>query len=131
MDTTIVIKAVPKPQQRHRHTRKGWTYDPSKKDKAEFLLMALKHKPTKPYKNVHLILTFSFQRPKSHYRSGKLKATSPKNHTTKPDIDNLVKFVMDALNRNFWSDDSQIFSIEAKKVYGENYTEIKIREEYE
>lgn len=40
-------------------------------------------------------------------------------HTKKPDLDNIVKTVMDALNKLAWHDDSQIVSIKAEKVYSE------------
>ncbi len=38
-------------------------------------------------------------------------------HTKKPDIDNLVKFVMDCLNELAWSDDTQVVEIAATKMY--------------
>lgn len=40
-------------------------------------------------------------------------------HTRKPDIDNVVKTVMDALNKLAWHDDSQVISIKAEKRYSE------------
>lgn len=44
----------------------------------------------------------------------------PKNknfHVTKPDLDNLIKLVLDALNGIVWEDDSQIVHLCAKKRY--------------
>lgn len=38
-------------------------------------------------------------------------------HVKKPDTDNLVKFVKDCLNGIAWHDDSQVWSIVAKKKY--------------
>ena len=35
----------------------------------------------------------------------------------KPDIDNLLKFVMDAMNGVFYKDDSQIVDVDIKKQY--------------
>jgi Holliday junction resolvase RusA-like endonuclease len=40
-------------------------------------------------------------------------------HTTKPDLDNLVKAVKDACNGIVWKDDSQVIQIRASKLYGE------------
>jgi len=37
---------------------------------------------------------------------------------TRPDIDNQIKMVMDALNKVAWYDDSQVVDIHAVKVYG-------------
>jgi Holliday junction resolvase RusA-like endonuclease len=38
----------------------------------------------------------------------------------KPDIDNVVKAVLDGLNGVAWKDDKQVTSLMASKVYGEN-----------
>lgn len=37
----------------------------------------------------------------------------------KPDIDNIIKSIMDALNKVVYEDDKQIVKIEAEKIYGE------------
>lgn len=41
-----------------------------------------------------------------------------KAHTSKPDLDNLIKGCTDALNGVVWQDDKQIVVVEAKKLYG-------------
>lgn len=52
---------------------------------------------------------------------GDKKKQGPK--VTKPDVDNLVKFVMDAGSKVLWADDNQIYSIDATKQWGaENLT---------
>ena len=67
-------------------------------------------------------MTFTFSRPKSHYGSGRnagiVKASAPKWHISSPDVDNLVKFVLDALNGRFWLDDKCIVYLKATKSYG-------------
>ena len=58
-----------------------------------------------------VILQFYFQRPKSHLRtSGAVKDSAPGPHTSKPDLDNLAKLVLDRITRNgrFWGDDAQV-----------------------
>lgn len=58
-----------------------------------------------------VILQFYFQRPKSHLRTnGMVKDSSPGPHTSKPDLDNLAKLVLDRITRNgrFWGDDAQV-----------------------
>lgn len=41
-------------------------------------------------------------------------------HTSRPDVDNLVKFLFDCMTRcNFWNDDSQIFSALIEKFYAQ------------
>ena len=132
----FVIEGKPKPLQRHRATRRGIMYDPSKKDKADFLTRCLEFAPKTPLEGALWIeLVFSMPRPKSHYRTGKnagkLKDDSPTMHTKKPDLDNLVKFVCDAIDRKFYLDDSQITRIQAVKIYAEHpSTEITIMEDY-
>jgi crossover junction endodeoxyribonuclease RusA len=69
-------------------------------------------------------IRFFFPRPKSHYRTGKnagiLKDTAPIAFTSKPDIDNLQKAVMDALMIvGLIKDDSQVVEIVAAKSYAE------------
>lgn len=39
--------------------------------------------------------------------------------TKRPDLDNIVKLVKDALNGIAWADDSQVVKLFAKKIYGE------------
>lgn len=39
--------------------------------------------------------------------------------TKKPDIDNIVKIILDALNKMAFKDDNQITKIEIEKIYGE------------
>ena len=58
------------------------------------------------------------KRPKNHYRTGKYADQIKEkwitlSHTKKPDIDNLVKFVMDSLSgiNGFFLDDNQIVSV--------------------
>ena len=67
---------------------------------------------------VSINLAFQFPRLKAHFNSkGLLKPKAPTVHTVKPDIDNLEKFVLDALNGFVWKDDSQIWCVEKRKTY--------------
>lgn len=70
---------------------------------------------------VKLDLRFSFPRPKSHYGTGKnssqLKGSAPVEHAQRPDIDNLVKAAMDAMNGVLYDDDKQVVSLSASKVW--------------
>lgn len=51
------------------------------------------------------------------------------HHTKKPDIDNLVKFVLDCMNGIIFKDDTQVVILTAKKWYGDNpRTEIVVDE---
>ena len=49
--------------------------------------------------------------------------------TKKPDIDNIVKIVLDSMNRIAFKDDNQITKLEVEKKYGiEDKIQIKIEE---
>lgn len=65
---------------------------------------------------------FVFSRPKSHMGSGKfgwrLKNTSPRYHTAKPDIDNLYKTVLDGLTQaGVFTDDALVIGGTVSKRY--------------
>ena len=118
----FIVEGNPKPLKRHRHTRKGFTYDPSKKDKRDFLYQIMKFAPKPPpTAPLRIIIVFYMPRPKSHFRTGKfkglLKPDAPIQHKTTPDLDNLVKMVCDSLNGVFYKDDSQISQLKAEKLY--------------
>ena len=130
----IIIPGNPKSQQRHRHFSTGkfhGTYDPSSKDKENFLLTVMNNKPEKPL-DIPLCVDiyFYFSRPKAHYRTGKnsglIKESAPKYHVTKPDMDNLRKFVLDALNKVYWRDDSIICQGSTCKYYTEESPKTQI-----
>jgi len=124
---TITIPGLPVAKARPRVTRKG-VYTPKKtreyqeRIKATLIssysaaqLLSLKEK------EICLWCAFYFPSPK------KRKTQYP----LKPDLDNLVKAVMDALNGLVVEKDGQIVSIIAKKRYGIAKTVIYLWEEEE
>jgi len=132
---TLHVPGPPQGLKRHRTYRVGTSLrqvDPSKADKQDFLAKVIQHRPESPIQgpvSLHIISVFS--RPKSHYGTGrnskKLKASAPLYHTSKPDADNLAKFVCDALNGIYWRDDAQISIVWVEKRYSEKaYTDIVI-----
>ena len=125
MNISFVVKGDPKALKRHRSVRCGKfirQYDPSQGSKADFLALAHKHAPKKPIETpISLKTCFIFLRPKNHYRTnGEVKPKFVNARPGKPDADNLVKFVMDALNKVFWRDDSLIYFAEIEKRYGDS-----------
>ena len=118
----IVINSKPIALKRHRVARFGRMYDPSAKDKKKTVQEIKKFKPDVKLKGPILIeYKFFYERPKSHYRTGKfsniLKDNAPKHHTNKPDLDNVIKYYNDVLQVDFIEDDSQIVCIWAVKKY--------------
>lgn len=119
----------PKAQKRHRHTKSGRTYDPSAPDKAVFRRQSIAQCPpisTIDKNAMSMRMVFSCPRPQSHYTTRarvKLSSKAPIEHTYKCDIDNYVKFVMDALCGTFYYDDAQIFEVNARKEWVESGSE--------
>lgn len=126
----LTILGEPTPQPRHRHFSRGkgdksfvQTYDPAKQKKNSFLSIVHDQAPESPFDcPLAVEIEFYFSRPKNHYGTGRnegvLKSSAPKFHTNKRfDIDNLMKFCLDALNKIFWTDDGIICAGEIKKYY--------------
>ena len=61
-------------------------------------------------------VSFYFGRAKDHYRSGFLKESAPR-FPTKPDLDNLLKFLFDSMGGIVYHDDAQIVHITTIKKY--------------
>jgi len=68
---------------------------------------------------VKVRLRFGMRRPKGHYLpSGQVRDRSPRWHTTRGDLDKLVRAVLDGITlAGLWRDDSQVVSLHAEKVY--------------
>ena len=120
---TLFVQTKPRPQQRHRSNGR-FQYDPSAKEKKDFIEKVKARIPNYPNTdNVTISFTFCYARPQKHYRSKNkvkiLKDDIPYYKTSVPDIDNLCKFYMDAMQGYFYKSDSQVVSINAIKVYGE------------
>ena len=72
-----------------------------------------------------------FVRPRAHFKKGQLKPDAP-NHVLKtPDIDNLAKFVLDALQKKIVSDDKLVTTLVVHKRWcsteNEQRTVIELR----
>jgi len=123
----LTVLGVPKAQARHKHFRRGkfsGTYDPSEDKKKTLADILQSQAPEMPINApIFLELTFHMPRPKAHYGTGSkseiLKDSAPEWHTSKPDGDNLEKFVTDSLNGIYYKDDSLICFVIRKKVYSE------------
>lgn len=69
-------------------------------------------------KNLKVSLYFYFEPPKSWSKKRKLIAIGTYKRT-KPDVDNLIKTVLDAANNHVWQDDNQVVHIDSYKMYSE------------
>jgi crossover junction endodeoxyribonuclease RusA len=88
--------------------------------KSQIALAVKPHLPPVPWTGpIALTVTFLFPRPKKHFRSnGAAKDDAPQYHTSKPDIENCEKALLDALTQcGLWRDDSQVCHLSSKKRY--------------
>ena len=152
--TSFSVFGKPMALSRHRTTKSGMFYNPCQKLQSEFLQVSAGHLPTEPIIGpIHATILFYFQRPKNHYSIRKNSTTLKTgvevfyNHRSGEglitfslvyrsffgsylDLDNLVKFVLDALNKRAYLDDSQITILTSAKVFtdGEPMTTVILQQ---
>lgn len=148
------VPGNPKAQKRHRSWQKGTakgTYDPSASDKADFLALCRDNAPEKPIEGpVILRVVFWMPIPKGkskrfkvdvedtdltyeqnpHTRGGvlfNLALGGVAHSKARYDIDNQIKFIMDALTGVYWLNDGQVQIGWAYKLYSHKpRTEIEV-----
>ena len=134
---TFRVYGKPLPLKRPRFSRHR-VFDPSANDKRAWLHRARPFLPAQPLRGpLSVQAVYAMPRPKSHFRQGRfrhlLRPQAPAMHQSVPDVDNLLKFSLDAMNTYFYGDDKQIVSVLARKTYAEApnnqpYTEIRLEE---
>lgn len=103
----------------YRHGRAVVAVTPNKtrKYEAEILNRVARHMRAMSLETqsgpLKLEIVFYFKRPKSHTKKQRLIA----HHIIRPDLDNLCKGVLDALNGELFKDDSQVCMLSAVKRY--------------
>lgn len=68
--------------------------------------------------NLKIYIKAIFEVPQS-YSNKKKKELLGKPHNKKPDIDNVSKSILDALNKIAFKDDNLVTKLEVEKIYGE------------
>lgn len=128
----LTVYTEPVPKGRPRFTRQGHAYTPKKTAEYEKLIadcwrMSFMDLFTGTLK---VRITFYMPIPKSMTKADKVAAIAKELcPAKKPDIDNLIKTVLDGLNEVAFWDDRQIVSIYANKYYStEPRVEIEITE---
>lgn len=88
------------------------------KKKAIRTLVQSQMKSKKPFSEpLKLSVEFHMRIPTSWSKIKRLNALK-KPHSTIPDLDNLTKFIDDALNGVLWTDDAIIYEFSARKYFG-------------
>jgi Holliday junction resolvase RusA-like endonuclease len=111
--TITIPNHKPIAQQRPRLSR-GHTFNPNHDQKIQYswifkqaMIQQHKELTTEP---LAITMTFAFKRVKSNKRI---------NMVSRPDIDNVIKFYLDAMNDIVFHDDSFIIQLSATKVYAD------------
>jgi crossover junction endodeoxyribonuclease RusA len=124
------VRGEPRPQPRARATFRGrrpvW-YNPATADawkKAVFYTVRQTSLPPESVRQnsaVQIEAVFRFERPRGHFNAaGHLKPDAPERHAQRPDLDNLLKAVMDALtDAGAWHDDAQVWSVTSSREWSE------------
>ena len=112
-----VAKARPRVSMRHG---RAFAYTPKKS--ADYERLIAEHCPKAPMDGpLALNLQFGIPIPGSWSKQKKADALSGViRPTSRPDIDNYIKAVMDAVNGLAYHDDAQVVSLFAKLVYSES-----------
>lgn len=118
----LIIDGKPVSAPRPRFSRFSGAYMPKAYQTVKMsIALRAKAKLRKPQEGpCRLSLTFWMGRPPTTWTKEKRQAAmeSPNGHTSKPDIDNLVKTIMDALSGIAWQDDAQVVEVRAIKHWG-------------
>ena len=129
--TMFRVEGNPSSQLRYNRGKAGNAYDPSKKAKTQFrskvesmLGLSGSNQPLFPsHVLLSITLVFRMRRPNNHFvgrqrDSTKLSSGAPPPFVvTKCDVDNLLKFVMDAMNMLIYADDKQVAAVHMFRLY--------------
>ena len=121
--TELFFPFEPKPKGRPRFTRDGHAYTPKTTHDYEKLIRDYYKENSEDYYEdaIQIKLVFNMPIPKTTTkRVRKLIDAGTYKFTKKPDIDNITKAILDALNGVAFEDDSLITKITAEKKYSDS-----------
>ncbi len=114
-----ILHGPPTPLQRPRFTR-GHVYDPQQGQKLlDGIQLKKQHHPQPPLE-VPLLATITFFMPLAKYlREPGRDRLRGKYNPKRPDLDNMIKYILDAANGILYTDDSLIVQISGKKIWAD------------
>ena len=123
---TFIVKMNPVAKGRPRFTKSGRTYTPKRtKEATDVIAKKISENRGEQIEKgvpVSLYCKFMCKRPTSMGKGDRVLKT------TKPDVDNYLKLVMDACNQaQVWVDDSQVVEVLAQKWYCADYQEPEVQ----
>ncbi len=129
---TFEIIGKPKPKERPRFSKKGFCFTPKNTAMFENLVKheayeAMKKQNLNRFETqVEVSIIAYFETTKSMFSTKKQREIIPEliragklRPSKKPDIDNIVKAIMDGLNGVAYKDDALVVKIMAQKFYGD------------
>lgn len=116
-------KPVGKARARYSPVNRRWYTPPSTADyEKEIATLAKAARPScfDKCKPCELLITIR-RKPPTRWKKSEKEDAIKKNMpvVSKPDIDNVIKIVMDALNGIAWEDDTQVYLVRANRFYDE------------
>lgn len=130
------IQTAPRPKPRHRIGIIGGQPRaiPDKQGEADertVIALAAPHAPPTPFEGAVCVSLTFYTQPAASWPSWRRDAALAGQvmPTGRPDVDNLVKLVLDALNRSgrWWRDDAQVVEVHARKCFSERpRTEVEV-----
>ena len=135
MKVSFIIPAKPLGKERPRIGKGGYVYTPTKTKAYENFIKGcyIEQCGHVSFKDKSIALNVkSYVLPKSDFRKAERIAAlnNELRPTTKPDADNILKAILDALNEVAYDDDRYIYKITIERFYSETpRTEIEISDE--
>lgn len=119
------VPGKPMGKARPRVTRRGITYTPKATAERERLVQTCYHDGylgSEPLEGpLAVVIDAIYPVPKSAPAKERIRMTSGEiPPTVRPDVDNVAKLVLDALNGTAYLDDSQVVSLRVSKRYAKN-----------
>ncbi len=136
MRVSFIIPAKPLGKERPRVCKGGYVYTPAKTKAYENFIKGcyIEQCGNVSFKSKSIALYVkSYVKPKSDFRKAERIAAlnGELKPTTKPDADNILKAILDALNEVAYDDDRYIYKIVIERFYAEvPRTEVEITDEY-
>lgn len=118
----VVIPGECVPKGRPRFTRNGRVYTPAATKQYEWKVQQVIRMARVPMQSGALRVEIDVYRvpPKSFSKKKRQEAIEGRiQPSTKPDLDNYIKSVLDACNGVLFADDNAICEIHARKLYGD------------
>ena len=113
----IIAPLLPIAKQSFRYSSEGRSYQAKHVTRYQnaIALLAKRHIVEMFSTPIEIEIVFKFRHPKSWSKTRIAGIPSPK--TTRPDVDNLCKAVLDSLNGIAWADDAIVCSLRAVKQW--------------